>query len=348
MNEWKRVFLSPRRLGLLLLAAVLCLAAFLVTVLDSALDNKWDYYTNASLEDFDKALAASTYRSALIEAWKGKPLEEIIALAQAELQRVDGVQAWVYSPGWSGGMYHSDEEAAAAIADLPALLEAMRRGADRDLYVTYTGFYNAAESIREEAAYLAGYSDYLAGIQSEAETRSQTSLFGKPGSFARRNLAKTAEDFETILGVQVAFGNSLGLERWLDFGLGDYFHLLAIAVIVMSFLEERRHGLWPAVRATRGGRGRLALTRLGILCVSSLLATALYSFLPFAVSMWFHGGWQDLSRPLQSVEHFGTCPLKISIAQWLLQFFAACSSGCCFGACCAPSQTPSSRSRCWE
>lgn len=314
--------MNPGRLGLLLLTAALCLVAFMVTVLDSALDNKWDYYTNASLDDFGKAAAASSYGAALTEAWKGKSFDEIIALAQAESDRLDGVQNWVYVPNRPGNIFSSEEEVAAAIADLPALLDALRGGANRDFYITYTGYYNVAEAIREEAGYLSGYGKYLAGIQSQSELQSQSSLFGKPGSFARRNLAKTAEDFEKILGVQVEFGNSRGLERWLDFGLGDYFHLLAIAVIVMSFLEERRRGLWPAVRATCGGRGRLGLTRLGILLTGSLLATVLYSFLPFAVSMCFHGGWGDLTRPLQSVESFGTCPLKISIVQWLLQFFA--------------------------
>lgn len=314
--------LSPRRLGLLLLTAVLCLGIFMATVLDSTLDNKWNYYTSATLEDFDKALAASAYASALTEEWKDKSFEEIIALAQAKHAVMNGAETWAYIPDSSFNIFSSEEEVAAAIADMPALLGAMRSGINRDFYLTYTGYYNAVEAIQEEAAYLSGYGEYLAGIQSQAEIQSQTSLFGKPGSFSRRNLAKTAEDFEKILDVQVEFGNNRGLEQWLDFGLGDYFHLLAIAVIVMSFLEERRRGLWPAVRAARGGRGRLGLTRLGILFTGSFLATVLYSFLPFAVSMWVHGGWGDLTRSLQSVESFGTCPLKISIAQWLLQFFA--------------------------
>lgn len=314
--------LSPRRLGLLLLTAALCLGAFMVTVLDSALNNKYDYYTNPSLSDFDKVLAASTYGSALAEEWKGKSFEEIIALAQAEQNLLDDVEIWAYPSDWSEDVFGSEEEVYAAAAHMPALLDALRSGADRNFYITYMGYYNAAEAIREDAVYLSGYGEYLAKIQSQAEIQSQTSLFGKPGSFARRNLARTAEDFKKILDVQVEFGNNRGIERWLDFGLGDYFHLLAIAVIVMSFLEERRRGLWPAVRAARGGRGRLGLTRLGILFTGSLLATALYSFLPFAVSMCFHGGWGDLTRSLQSVESFRTCPLRISIAQWLVQFFA--------------------------
>ncbi len=315
--------MSPRRLGLLILTALLCVGFFMAAVLDSTLDQEYNYYTNVSLDDLGKAAAASDYNAALTELWRDKTPQEIATLAQDKEDKLEGADMWFYnSEDILGIGFSSEEEALAAISDMPALLEALQNGVDREFYITLTGYYNVLDAILEDAEYLAGYSEYLEGIQSRAAIQSQTSLFGKPGSFARRNLARTAEDFAKILGVQVEFGNSRGVERWLDFELGDYFHLIAIAVIVMSFLEERRRGFWPLVRATRGGRWRLGLTRFGILFVGSILATFLYSFLPFAVSMWFHGGWGDLGRALQSVAVFKTCPLRISIAQWLVRFFA--------------------------
>ena len=142
------------------------------------------------------------------------------------------------------------------------------------------------------------------------------------GSFTRRNLAKTAEDFKSLLGVEVEFGNSRGLLNWLDYETGDYFHLLAIIIIVLAFLEERKKGLWPAVRATQGGRLRMGVIRMGILLAGSVIATVLFSVLPLLLSMSIHGGWGDLARSLQSVERFRTCPLRLTVMEWLVRFFA--------------------------
>ena len=311
MNEWKRVFLDHRRLGLLLLSVVLCLGAFLMTLLD-----------DMTLGAIRRASSVNEYAAGLVEAWRDKPYDEMIRLGEAEKKRLLDVQDWYYPSAYLEAPFETEEEAEASVADIPDLADAMRRRDNNDFAETLNACYDAVEGLVNEANYLAGYDAYLAGIQSQAQIQSQTSLFGKPGSFAQRNLAATAEDFGELLGVETLFGNSRGLERWLAFDLGDYFHLAAIAVIVMSFLEERQRGLWPAVRATRGGRGRLGLTRIGILLSGSALATLLFIFLPFAVSMWLHGGWGDLGRPLQSVESFATCPLRISIAGWLVRFFA--------------------------
>lgn len=74
----------------------------------------------------------------------------------------------------------------------------------------------------------------------------KSNLFGRSGSFSRRNLAKTAEEFDALRsdgGVDVEFGGNRGVERWLSFELGDYFHLIAIVLIILAFLEERKKGL---------------------------------------------------------------------------------------------------------
>ena len=303
--------MSPMRLGLLLLTAVLCMGVFMLSLLD-----------NMTLADLGRTASANEYASNSVKSWQGKSFEEIARLAQSEIDRLVDVQVWYYGSDFYVPPFETEDEAVSSIADLPDLVDAVRRRNNNDFADTLDVYWEAMWAIRDEANYLAGYSDYLTSIQSQAKIQSQTSLFGKPGSFSRRNLAKTAEDFENILGVQVEFGNSRGIERWLDFKLGDYFHLIVIVLVVMSFLEERRRGLWPVIRAARDGRGRLGLTRIGILFAGSVLATALYTALPFAASMSLHGGWSDLTRPLQSVENFGTCPLRISVLEWLVQFFA--------------------------
>lgn len=293
------------------MTAVLCLGIFMLSFLD-----------NLELADIRRMTSANKYSTALVEEWRDKSFEEIVELAETEMAILSDVEWWYFGSYFIEPVFDSQEEAIAALGDnKPDIVDTIRRRDNNDFYDTLSKYYEIASTLRDEASYLAGYSSYLTNIRSQAKIQSQSSLFGKPGSFSRRNLAKTAEDFENILDVQVEFGNSQGVEKWLDFKLGDYFHFIAIILIVMAFLEERRRGLWPVIRATRGGRGRLGLTRFGILFIGSMLATILYTVLPFLVSMTLHGGWGDLTRPLQSVSYFGTCPLRINVLEWLLQLF---------------------------
>lgn len=309
MGEWKRVLLDPRRLGLLALMALLCAGLFMLSLLDRVSPN-----------EAARMASANAYVDRCVEEWRGRSWEELDELAGAELRRLNDVYYYVDSE-YAETAFRSDEEAAASISDLPDLLRWMEEGNGSEFYNTYRAYYSAMEDLRGEIEYLAGYGNYLENVQAQAELQSQTSLFGKEGSFSRRNLARTAEDFRSLLGVEVTFGNGRGVERWLDYELGDYFHLIAVIVIVLAFLEERKKGLWPTVRTTRGGRLRLGVTRIGILLAGSVIATALFTALPFVLSMALHGGWGDLSRSLQSVERFRVCPIRITVAEWLARFF---------------------------
>lgn len=294
-----------------MLLAALCAGLFVLSLLDHAAPGA-----------FDRMVLANRYAADLAEEWRDRPIEELSGLVQLQRERLQDIYFWYFGDDEMEYPFETEEEALAYIADVSGLARAVREHDNDGVYRTYLAHDEALDALQRQISHLDGYNEYLAEIQSRAELQSQVSIFGKQGSFSLRNLAQTAKDFETILDVEVEFGGSQGIVRWLDFELGDYFHLIAIIVIVLSFLEERRRGLWPAIRTTWGGRGRLGLTRAAILLAGSAAATLLYSVLPFLLSMALHGGWGDLTRSLQSVESFGTCPLRISILEWLVQFFA--------------------------
>lgn len=310
MGEWKRVYCSGRRIGLFLLLAVLCAGLFVLSLLDHAAPGA-----------FERMVSTNRYAANLAEEWRGQPIEKLPELAELQRQRLQNIMFWYFDYEDMEYPFETEEEALDYIADLPGLAQVVREHDNDGVYRVYAAYYAALDGLKKEIAHLTGYNEHLSNIQSQAELQSQVSVFNKPGGFSMNNLAKTARDFENILDVEVQFGNNRGIERWLSFELGDYFHLAAVIVVVLSFLEERKRGLWPAIRTTWGGRGRLGLTRLGILFAGSAAATLLYSVMPFLLSMALHGGWEGLTRPLQSVESFGACPLRISILEWLLQFF---------------------------
>ena len=310
MGEWKRVLLDPRRLFLLALMTALCAGLFVMSLLDRLGPGELTHMREAN-----------AYAGRLAKRWQDRDLSELPALANAELDKLSQFDYWYYGYDWFRPPYETEEEAYASIADMPVLAQAAQSGDSYAYYRVWASYQSVLSTMTDEIDYLTGYADYLDGVQKQAATQSQTSLFGKPGSFSRRNLAKTAEEFDALRGVEVEFGRSRGLERWLSFELGGYFHLMAIVLIVLAFLEERKKGLWPIVRSAHGGRARLGLTRIGILCAASVLATVLFCAVPFALSLSINGGWDGLGRSLQSLESFKTCTLRISIAQWLAQYF---------------------------
>lgn len=310
MGEWKRVFFDRRRLFLLALMTVLCAGLFVMSLLDRLGPGELTYMREAN-----------AYAESLVERWQGRELSELPALVDAELDRLNRFDYWYYGYDWDKPPYETEEEAYASIAGMPVLAQAARSGDSYVYYRVWASYQSVLRTMAGEVDYLLGYADYLDGVQTQAEIQSQTSLFGKPGSFSRRNLAKTAAEFDTLRGVEVEFGRNRGVERWLSFELGGYFHLIAIVIIVLAFLEERKKGLWPIVRASRGGRMRLGLTRVGILCAASVLAAVLFCAVPFVLSLSVNGGWDGLGRSLQSLESFKTCTLRISIAQWLGRYF---------------------------
>ena len=309
MGEWKRVFLDRRRLFLLALMTLICAGLFVLSLLDEM-----------GPKGLSTMQEASAYAEGLVRRWQGRELSELSALADAELDKLNQFDYWYYGHDWYTPIYETEEEAYASIADMPVLVEAAQSGDSYAYYRVWTSYQSVLSTMTGEISYLVGYAGYLDGIQTQAEIQSQTSLFGKPGSFSRRNLAKTAAEFDALRGVEVEFGSNRGVERWLSFELGDYFHLIAIVLTVLAFLEERKKGLWPIVRSTRGGRARLGLTRIAILFAASVLATLVFSAVPFMLSLCVNGGWDGLNRSLQSLESFKICTLRISIAQWLAQY----------------------------
>lgn len=176
----------------------------------------------------------------------------------------------------------------------------------------------------EQAEHLQGYAQYLQRVQSQAQKMQQSSLFGSnKNSFTYRNIIKTAQDFADMTVEDIALGNDRGLQDWLAFTTADWIFLGAVLILVMSFFDDRKKSLAAIVRACPNGRCSLQVSRLGILVGYSVAMTALIYYLPLAISMLIDGGWDDLSRPIQSLAEFQKCTEKMSISEFLLRFFPA-------------------------
>ncbi len=173
-----------------------------------------------------------------------------------------------------------------------------------------------------QAEHLRSYGDYLDRVQTQAYQMQMSSVFNSNrDSFVYRNIIKTAEDFAGCAADGTSLGNDRAMQDWLAFSLTDWAYLAMILLFVMAFLEERQKGLAAIVRSCPAGRGKLQLSRILILLLFSAGMTLILYYLPLGLSLCLDGGWEDLSRPLQSLAEFQKCTAQRSISQFLLQFF---------------------------
>ena len=173
-----------------------------------------------------------------------------------------------------------------------------------------------------QAEHLQSYEDYLEQVQEQAHKMQASSIFNaNKNSFTYRNIIKTAKDFTSCTAEGIRLGNDRAIQDWLSFSLADWFYLAVILLLVMSFLEERKKGLAAIVRTCSAGRGKLQVSRLLILLTFCAGMTMLLYYLPLGLSLCVDGGWQDWSRPIQSLPEFQKYTVPMRIAEFLIQFF---------------------------
>lgn len=304
MGEWRRVWNNPRRTALMLGIAVLGVLLYLVGRMD-----------NIHLESWGKMVDKSHFVAGLVEEYRGMELEEAGAKIKEKGKLMESVLLW--TSGWAleGA---TEEDVAKLLVDEPDLVELVH---DKTaLRLKLRDYDRAYMLLEEQVEYLLDYPVYLEKIQKQAQQQSQTTIFGDPNSFSYRNLQETAAQFAKLQDVQVEFGNNQAVESWLDYKLADYLYAIVLVVVVLSFLEERKKGLWSTIRSCRYGRLRLGVVRAGIL----LGMAAIYTFLLYGVNLLIalrlDGGWNDLGRALQSLGSFKTCALRISVGEWIVQY----------------------------
>ena len=209
--------------------------------------------------------------------------------------------------------------------DYRALLETYSGSTPAEIVEAFPDPWAVTENeqrLLAQAEHLRSYGDYLERVQEQAYKMQASSIFNTDkDSFVYRNIIKTAEDFANCSAEGISLGNDRAVQDWLAFSLADWAFLAGILLFVMAFLEERQKGLSAIVRSCPAGRGKLQLSRILILLVYSAGMTLVLYYLPLVLSLCLGGGWEDLSRPVQSLAEFRLCTAQMSIADFFVRFF---------------------------
>lgn len=328
MAEWKRI-LRNRRLcvGLLL---IFLLNGFLFVREQIEMDYGLDYtlpQTSISIstiggsyevaqETVDSYAALTRYLEWL-EEYKKMPIAEAIPELESEKERLTDILTISdllrndNSVMMSGYLEQYCEEQ-------PVLVEQLENG-EIDLNEVRLD-YVAVNNLLTQTAYLDGYDDYLNTIRANKEKMLSFSIFNDPDSFSGRNIILTAEEFQALEGVSLTLGADGAISAFMDFSITDYLLLAVLMLICISFLDERKKGLWSVVHAAPNGRLRLALGRTGILLGVSVIGVLLLYGTNLLLGFSVYGGVDDLGRAAQSVELLGKMPVACSVGQFLLMF----------------------------
>lgn len=205
------------------------------------------------------------------------------------------------------------------------LVNEWRDSDPEEILETLSGQYALSDNemrLQAQAEYLLEYPAYLDRIQEQAFKMQQSSIFGADkNTYVYRNIIKTAKDFAHCSGGGIRLGNNQAIQQWLNFSAADWGFLVAVLLLVMSFLDERKKGLAAIIRTSPGGQGKLQLSRLLILLIYSGAMTLLLYYIPLVISFIRCGGWEDLFRPIQSIVEFQKCTANLTIAGFLAEFF---------------------------
>ena len=107
--------------------------------------------------------------------------------------------------------------------------------------------------------------DKLSNISIEKEKMLNISIFSDEVSFAYKNIVKTEQDYNRIMEVTLSDINDYAVDAFLEYDVIYIFGFIIMMFTVLSFLDERKRGLWQIVHTCRNGRLKIVLNRLFIL-----------------------------------------------------------------------------------
>ena len=165
------------------------------------------------------------------------------------------------------------------------------------------------------------YKAYINKIIEKSDNITGVSIFEDSSSFSYKNAVKTAEDYKPLSNIETAYSNSEGVNTATDFMLTDLIVILLLCIVCDALIgSERNININSLQRTCRYGRNKSAISKM----VVGFITTAVICLMFYGVNYIIAGytyGFGDLFRPIQSVDSFSNCTLRINVLQYLMLHF---------------------------
>ena len=184
--------------------------------------------------------------------------------------------------------------------------------------------YRLFNQLQNEYDTVAGYPDFLDGVQNKATQLAGISIFqnDKTG-YDLKNIEVTAKVYAGLNAVDITYTPQKGLYTAISYAFTDLILLAAMLLLALLLVrQERDSGLLGLVRSLPGGRCKTALAKLGAFAISLLGVLALL----YGVNLFYCGaafGLGPLNRTIQSVPALMRCTMQITVGQYLFRFLLA-------------------------
>lgn len=204
----------------------------------------------------------------------------------------------------------------------------------------FTGEYNFEYSydllyeLYDECYRVVTYKDYLKSIESQAKSMTSVSIFSdNSDSFNYRNIVKTPPAYKNVQDVEPVFDVSKGVNSALENNFTDILCGFILLFSVLSLMiSEREQGISGLLFPLKKGRGSLILIKLSALAITTILTIIFIYAENLFISAYLYG-LGDLLRPIQSLNGFIGCNLKINVIEYIfifitfkfLAFFSICT-----------------------
>lgn len=160
----------------------------------------------------------------------------------------------------------------------------------------------------------------LQNVPKEKEKMLEISIFSDKDSFSYKNIMKTEKDYRKISDVELSDINDYAVDAFLEYDIVYIFSFIIMVFTVISFLDERKRGLWQIVYVCRSGRLKLIIKRLLILFTVSVVTETVLITSVLSVSFMDYGGADILSQSVQSVGKLQDFVLPISLLEFMVYY----------------------------
>lgn len=162
------------------------------------------------------------------------------------------------------------------------------------------------------------YKEFLDSIDEQAEAMTKTSLFAKPDTFNYKTIVKTPHAYKNMRDVEPHFDISKGINLALDNSFTDILcGFILLFAVLMLMISDREQGMSGLLFALKRGRSYLFFSKLSALAITIFLAVLLIYSENLIISSYIFG-LGNLSRPVQSLNGFIGCNLRINVAEYLV------------------------------
>ncbi len=170
---------------------------------------------------------------------------------------------------------------------------------------------------------IVNYDDFLKEIDNKANMLSNISIFSNEKDFSKRNIIKTAKQYQNMKDIDLKYDIDKGLNMATNHQISDFLAIFLIVFICnILFIYENNKGLFKLIKPCKNGRIYFVLSKLVTLWILSIFLVMTIYGANFICAINTYG-LGDLSRSLQSVFGFTGSLMKINVFEYIVLFFCS-------------------------